>query len=162
MIKTALQKVRLFNVTCATYGCTVSVKGYLMIAIVNEIFSNVANVSYYCELNSCHSRIKQLVSDWKLSHSTEISLTEDTSKSLSEKYNPLEQSVSELSAKIDNLPTKNSDLQMEIDSASKSFTTNTQLIASSSVSISTTLTILDELADRDRRSRNLILYNLDE
>ena len=34
---------------------------------MNEIFSGIANVSYYCELNSCHSRIKQLVSDWKLS-----------------------------------------------------------------------------------------------
>ena len=82
---------------------------------MNEIFSGVANVSYYCELNSCHSRIKQLVSDWKLSHSAEPLLADD---SLSEKY--------------------------------------------LSSSISPTLTILDELADRDRRSKNLILYNLSE
>ena len=51
---------------------------------------------------------------------------------------------------------------MEINSASESHATNTQPVASSSSSISPTLTILDELADRDRRSKNLILYNLSE
>ena len=35
-------------------------------------------------------------------------------------------------------------------------------MASSSASISPTLTILDELADRDHRSKNLILYNFAE
>ena len=58
---------------------------------MNEIFSGVANVSYYCELNSCHSRIKQLVSDWKLSRSAEPLLADDSSESLSEKYFSLEQ-----------------------------------------------------------------------
>ena len=34
---------------------------------LNAVFLRVTNVSYYCEFNCCNSRIKQLVSDWKLS-----------------------------------------------------------------------------------------------
>ena len=129
---------------------------------LNEICSGVANVSYYCELNCCNSRIKQLVSDWKLSHSAEPLSTEDSSESLSDKYSSLKQSVNELSSKIDNLLNRNSNLQMEINSVSAPSATNTQASVSSSASISPTLTILDELADRQRRSKNLIFYNFSE
>ena len=127
-----------------------------------EICSGVANVSYYCELNCCNSQIKQLVSDWKLSHNAEPLSTEDSSESLSDKYISLKQSVNELSSKIDNLLNRNSNLQMEINSVSVPSATNTQASVSSPASISPTLTILDELSDRQRRNKNLILYNFSE
>ena len=88
---------------------------------------------------------------------------EELSKSLSVKLAFLAQSVNEMSSEIDILDSRNSTLQMEINSASKSSSAAHAVTSSGpSTSISSILTILDELADRERRSKNLILYNFSE
>ena len=53
---------------------------------------------------------------------------------------------------------------MEIDSVTESSITHTETNdhSSTTTSATTTLNILDELADRERRSKNLIVYNLIE
>ena len=84
---------------------------------------------------------------------------EEINNSLSDKYESLVQSVNELTSKIDRLVSRNRTLQMEIDSATEPLSTSNTLASSGpSTSISPTLTILDELAAREHRSKNLILY----
>ena len=72
---------------------------------LNDICADVVNVSYYCELNNCSSRIKQLVANWKITHS----VLQNKSK-----YDLLIQSVH----KIAKLAANNENLQMEINSVS--------------------------------------------
>jgi len=79
-------------------------------------------------------------------------------QSLSSKYDSLTESVSDLSSKIESLLSKNSNLQIEIGFVTEQSITHTQ--AAPTTSAAATLNILDELADRKRRSRNLIVYNL--
>jgi len=81
-------------------------------------------------------------------------------QSLSFKYDSLTESVSDLSSKIESLLSKNRNLQMDIDSVTEQPSTHTQ--APPTTSATATLNILDELADRERRSRNLIVHNLSE
>ena len=134
---------------------------------LNDICADVVNVSYYCELNNCSSRIKQLVANWKITQSVSQTDTETNTavKSLLSKYDSLTKSVNELSTKIANLAANNENLQMEINSVSESSTASNQTNVVSNISTpsaTATLTILDELADRERRSKNLIVYNLAE
>lgn len=134
---------------------------------LNDVCADIVNVSYYCELNNCNSRIKQLVANWKLTQSVPQADTETNTvvESLLSKYDSLTQSVNELSTKIANLVTNNENLQMEINSVSESSTASNQTNTVSSISTpltTATLTILDELADRECRSKNLIVYNLAE
>ena len=135
---------------------------------LNDVCSGIINVSYYCELNCCNNRIKQLVADWKLSQSASPVDVEEVNKSvqsLSSRYDSLTQSVKELSTKIESLLTRNENLQMEVNSISEPTATPNQPDTVPFVSMSstgTTLTILDELADRERRRKNLIVYNLAE
>ena len=84
--------------------------------------------------------------------------TDKSVHSLVSKYDSLAQSIKDLSSKIESLFSRNSNLQMEIDSVSESTTTHTQP-NEKQTSAATTLTVLDELADRERRSKNLIVYN---
>ena len=121
------------------------------------------------KLNCCiNNRIKQLVADWKLSQSASSVDVEEVNKSvqsLSSRCDILTQSVKELSTKIESLLTRNKNLQMEVNSISEPTSTPNQPDTVPFVSMSstgTTLTILDELADRERRHKNLIVYNLAE
>ena len=52
---------------------------------------------------------------------------------------------------------------METDNASESLTNSSQIRPAPVASCpSTTMSIIDELADRDRRKKNIIVYNLPE
>jgi len=75
----------------------------------------------------------------------------------------LQKSVTELESKIANLSLSNNSLQMDIDNASESLTNSSQIRpAPVAPCPGTTMSIIDELADRDRRKRNVIVYNLPE
>ena len=68
-----------------------------------------------------------------------------------------------LHKKIGSLFLSNSNLQMEIDSASESLTDSSPIgPATMSPRPSTAMDIIDELADRERRKRNIIFCNLPE
>ena len=79
---------------------------------------------------------------------------------------PLHSLVKELSTKIESLLTRNKNLQMEVNSITEpTATTPKQPDAVPFIFISstgTTLTILYEQANRERRHKILIVYNLAE
>ena len=64
------------------------------------------------------------------------------------------------SLKVDRLLSCNSDLQMDINTASEQINTSAKINVNATTT--PTLSILDELADRERRRKNLIVYNLPE
>ena len=62
---------------------------------LNNVFSGIINVSYYCELNCCNNRVKQLLADWKLSQcasSVDVEEVNKSVQSLSSRYDSLTQS----------------------------------------------------------------------
>ena len=140
--------------------------------ITNQIGNEVPGITYFCKLNNCCSRFKQLLFSFVSSSTSISSAPVDTEASdsvmnlatLSSKCDnvkeTLHKSITELSLKVDRLLSCNSDLQMDINSASE------QIDASANTKVNTatapTLGILDELADRERRRKNLIAYNFPE
>ena len=83
-----------------------------------------------------------------------LAALEDTCKKL-------QTSVKDLSTKINDLSTSSSNFQMEIESTSVSLNP-TQSSFAAAPPASSALSIIDELADRDRRKKNMIVYNLPE
>ena len=83
-----------------------------------------------------------------------LAALEDTCKKL-------QTSVKDLSTKINDLSTSSSNLQMEIESTSVSLNP-TQSSSAAAPPAGSALSIIDELADRDRRKKNMIVYNLPE
>ena len=128
-------------------------------------------ITYLCKVNHCFNRFKQLLFSF-INCSTANSTSVDTqiSDSLKNKEvlssmcdnvkESLRTSITEVSTKIDRLLSRNDDLQMEISSASEQI----DVPAKTSVAAATALNvnILDELADRECRQKNLIIYNFPE
>jgi len=75
----------------------------------------------------------------------------------------LQSSLADLSRKIDKLSSRDSNFQMQIESASDSLNTpSIQGPTTSDPSSNAALTIVNELADRAKRKRNIIVYNFPE
>ena len=91
-------------------------------------------------------------------------ITSYESTQLNNAYHKLQKSVDEISTRINNLSQQNSNLQMEIDTASESLTSSVESrpVLSSVSPSSAALSIADELADRERRKNNIIVYNFPE
>ena len=137
---------------------------------LNLVYSSLSNISYYCELNHCNSRIKQLINAYFIEATEaepkqiETTPIKDTIHAMKES---LQVAINELVSKVDYLLSSNSNLQMEINNTSQSMNdtpTQNGIRPSSSPPISSnaTLNILDDLADRERRCKNLIAYNFKE
>ena len=73
----------------------------------------------------------------------------------------LQTCVEDLSMKINSLSSSNKTLQMEIESTSKSLNA-TQTTCVPMSPFNPAMRIVDELSDRDRRKKNVIVYNLPE
>ena len=73
----------------------------------------------------------------------------------------LQTSVEDLSVKITTLSSSNKTLQMEIESTSETLNT-TQTTSAPMSPVNPAMRIVDELADRDKRKKNVIVYNLPE
>ena len=142
--------------------------------ITNQIANEVPGITYFCKLNNCYSRFKQLLFPFVSSPTSISSTPVDTEASdsvmnleeLSSKCDNVKETlhksiITELSLKVDRLLSCNSDLQMDINSALEQIdaSANTKVNAAT---IAPTLSILDELADRERRRKNLIVYNFPE
>ena len=100
--------------------------------------------------NKLHKGIDQHLT--KCFEATNILALEDTCKTL-------QQSIDDLSSKIAALSTSNSNLHMEIKTTSDSVNPG-QTITATVFPASSALSIIDELADHDRRKKNIIIYNL--
>ena len=72
--------------------------------------ASLSNFVYYCQVNDCASRIKNITNDWVQSHVSpqiESIVSDLTKEHLSKECSTLQKTVSGLSAKIDNLQDKN-------------------------------------------------------
>ena len=76
----------------------------------------------------------------------------------------LQKSIYNLSLNFDELITQNSNIQMEIDNTSESINVPAQSksYASAASPSNSALNIIDELADREKRRKNVIVYNFPE
>ena len=138
---------------------------------INQICNEVPGITYLCKVNHCYSRFKQLL--FSFVNSTSI-VDRETSDPLKNEEalsrvcdnvkETLQISITDISSKIDKLLSCNNDLQMEINSASDQIDVSTKSSATAQHLSPTTssLSILDELADRERRRKNLIVYNFPE
>ena len=71
----------------------------------NSVFRKVQNISYYCEVNFCNSRVKQLIHNYYNDLEQRSDLP--TLKSLQAEQGNLHRLVSEVSTKLDNLSSQN-------------------------------------------------------
>ena len=74
---------------------------------VNSIASTLCNVAYYCQLNSCHTRVKQLIASF-------ISQSINNSTNPAELLNEHTKQNESLSTKVVELSTQTSVLQKQI------------------------------------------------
>ena len=74
----------------------------------------------------------------------------------------MQKSVEEIASKISSLSLSNNNLQIEIENTAESISNSTQNRIVPLSPPNAAMGIIDELADRDRRKKNLIIYNLPE
>ena len=141
-------------------------------------FVPIQNIMFFCTL--CVSKVPQALSNYEIVDKLESKVVSVVKESIASQmstnfesaklgqfndaYCKLQKSVEEISAKISNLSQQNSNLQMDIDTASESLSDSVKsrpVLPSVSPSI-TALSIADELADRERRKNNIIVYNFTE
>ena len=135
-----------------------------------QLSNTITNIAYYCSLNQCASLNKKLIYDYlsSLKQNTDI----PTLRSMQVEQTNLHRIISDVSNKLNGLSSQNRNLQKQIEDVCFQSTSLQNRITDTSESISQTtaqtsespktaaLSIVDELADRERRKNNLIIYNL--
>ena len=133
-----------------------------------QLTNTITNIAYYCTLNQCASLNKKLIYD----HLSSLKQNADTTtlRSLKVEQTNLHHTISDVSNKLDDLFSQNRNkLKMYVSKtlASKvklQVPPNLSQTTASTSKLPTTavLSIADELADREWRKSNLIIYNLPE
>ena len=127
---------------------------------LNQVCEIANNISYYCEANHCNSCIKQLTHHHYRNLEQQTTRSASVEESLSGLKTQIEEKIEDLSSKIQHLLSNQSGINMEIDTVTQSLQNSP---ASAGTVLNTTASsIADELADRDRRKNNVIIYNLSE
>ena len=83
--------------------------------------SSLRNFVYYCQVNDCASRIKNITVEWiqsRASPQTDAEAADIAKQQLSSEYNIIQKAVTDLSAKIDNLQAQEQKLSTQITSTS--------------------------------------------
>ena len=136
--------------------------------------STSKNILFFCSscllvLPDALSSHSQLVNALQTGfQSVENKLSQEMGSQISAQFGStckkLQKSIDELSLNIDKLTTQNNNIQMEIDNTSESFSTPAQPRSYASVvsPSNAALSIADELADREKRKKNVIVYNFPE
>ena len=84
--------------------------------------SSLSNIVYYCQINDCANRIKDITAEWVHSHDAsqiESIVSDLTNKHLTTEYSTIQKAVCDPSAKIDNLQAQESQLSNQISNTSK-------------------------------------------
>ena len=137
-----------------------------------QLTNTITNIAYYCSLNQCASLNKKLIYD----HLSSLKQNADipTLRSLQTEQTNLHRIISDISNKLNELSSQNRNLQKQIEDVCFQITSPQNQITGTSETVSQTtaptsespttaaLSIADELADRERRKNNLIIYNLPE
>ena len=119
------------------------------------------NVIYYCNLNQCLSRVKQIV----FQHFNRTKESSNKTKEISvppallSEQQTLRDSVSTLSDKIKSLCINNEQLQSQLNTTISSLSEQAHTASHASPEI---LSAIDEYMDRERRKSNVIVYGLPE
>ena len=130
---------------------------------LSYISGAVTNVAYYCEYNHCYSRIKQLVTLYINSNTdpTTVSTSPHQEESSAQPFN--------LSSKVGNLTDQTLQLETKVNQILDSLKNLNQVSPSSCsqqdgpvLHSEVAVDLVDELADRESRKCNLIVYNLSE
>ena len=125
-----------------------------------KVLGSSANIVYYCNFNSCASRVKYALAEWMHTSSSVItSLKESHSKFLLE-YENLRKNLTDLSGKLDTLQSSETELHNHIKDTTTALSTMKPL-PNVPASFNTT-DIVDEYLDRERRKSNLIIYGIPE
>jgi len=130
---------------------------------INAVIGSLNNFVYYCESNNCISRIKQLLYNYFTSDkldSVQPQITEQQD-SLSKQMNDLSQKIADLSAKQQSLQQSVQNISSQIVESASNMDTNTTHNTNIATSRSA-LDIVDEMADRERRKQNIVVYNFPE
>ena len=125
------------------------------------LVSSVENIAYLCKLNRLLPITVQ-ANDFRICESSIVNVQNELTSRLEKVEAKLNETVKEVSAKIDDLCSSNNNLKQQITTTSE--TINSASVQSHSVPrpASSAQDIADELADRERRKCNLIVYNLPE
>jgi len=129
---------------------------------ISQLTLLVDNLVYYCKLNHCAVVNKRLLHN----HFSFVTQVADVPSihSLQAEQTNLHRIISEISAKIDDLHSQNTSLQQQITSTSASLTSTSNdypPILPEPPALSA-LSIADELAYREHRRANIIVYNFPE
>jgi len=132
-------------------------------ASISQFTNSFDNLMFYCRLNNCVSRSKQLIFtrvETSLTFPTQSS--EETLQSLVEEQDSLRQALSQLSQQVKELCCSNQTLEKEIKTTSASINQPPSLANPAPAPILNPSEVVNEYLDRERRKNNLILYNLPE
>ena len=130
--------------------------------LLTQVTGSVENVVYFCKLHSCLTVNKKLLNDHLNTLSSDNADLPSLRSLQTEQLN-LHKIISKVSAKIDDLCNSNDNLKQQITTTSETITSAS--LQSHSVPrppASSAQDIADELADRERRKSNLIVYNFSE
>ena len=97
-------KVSQYSVISVAFGHMPLVKVYISQEQL-RLFS-LSNFVYYCQINDCANRMKNITVDWIQSHDTskiESTVSDLTKEHLTTEHSTIQKAVNDLSAKIDKL-----------------------------------------------------------
>jgi len=84
--------------------------------------SSLSNFVYYCQINDCANRIKNITVDWIQSHDVlniESTVSDLTKEHLTSEHSTIQKAMSDLSAKIDKLQAQELQLSSQITNTTK-------------------------------------------
>jgi len=131
---------------------------------LSQLASSLQNI-YYCKLNECANRVKLIVGEWI--HSKAEDSDAETSNSLKNEQEAINASIQTITTKIQKLNNTSTELSTKVDKLQEQFhTTQTTVPTSQSSNVrdasSAAMKAIEEIADRERRKNNIIVYNLIE
>jgi len=124
---------------------------------LNQLFQGIPNLIYCCKLNQCHLRFGQLLG----SNTSVNSKTDQNIQALAEQSDTLKKSVSQIGSQIEAISKANAELNDKFTNLLKTHSQQ-EFTKPTEFSASTTTTIANELAERDRKKNNVIVYNFPE
>jgi len=128
----------------------------------SQLAASLQNISYYCKLNDCTNRVKVIVGEWIHSKSDST----ESSHNLRQEQEVLSASIQNIATKIQELSSSSTELSTKVDRLQEQFQATqaksnvSNQCPNSSEASSAALRAIEEIADREHRKNNIIVYNL--
>ena len=128
--------------------------------LFNQVVAEIPNLVYCCKYNQCYSRLNQFTSIANHDDSP-VNISEDL-KSIGEQYGVLKTTVSKLGSQIEELSQNNLSLKKKFNDLISNQKQVQGSPANSQELSNAATTIAEELAERDRKKNNIVVYNFPE